>query len=62
MQSFFMATVEQRETVDVWVNRTEANYNKIVKAFQDFGMPVFDMSRDKFMSYPDVDVFSFGVW
>ncbi|MEL6717672.1 MAG: hypothetical protein AAFO82_07160 [Bacteroidota bacterium] len=38
--------------LDIWVNRTEENYDKIVNAFHDFGMPIFDMSKEKFMSYP----------
>ncbi|MEM8525841.1 MAG: nucleotidyltransferase [Bacteroidota bacterium] len=47
--------------LDVWVNRTVENYQKIVQSFRDFGMPVFDMTEEKFLSYPEVDVFSFGV-
>ena len=29
--------------LDVWVNQTEQNYIKLVKAFEKFRMPVFDM-------------------
>lgn len=53
----------QRTTgdLDIWVRRTPDNYDRIVQAFQDFGMLVFDMTKAKFLSYPKVDVFSFGV-
>lgn len=47
--------------MDIWVNRTVENYDRIAQAFQEFGMPLFDMSKEKFLSYPKVDVFSFGV-
>lgn len=47
--------------MDIWVNRTKNNYNKIVKAFTEFGMPVFDMTEENFLYNDDFDVFSFGV-
>jgi hypothetical protein len=47
--------------MDLWVERTEENYIKIKNAFQDFGMPVFDMTKENFMSHPVWDVFTFGV-
>lgn len=46
--------------MDVWVNRTKENYQKIAKAFFDFGMPVFDMTEENFLS-EHYDVWSFGV-
>lgn len=46
--------------MDIWVNRTADNYDRIVKAFHEFGMPVFDMSREKFLS-DEFDVWMFGV-
>jgi hypothetical protein len=46
--------------MDVWVKKTGENYKKIVKAFQEFRMPVFDMSRENFLS-DDFDVWMFGV-
>ncbi len=45
--------------MDVWVKRTSENYDKIVLAFWDFGMPVFDMAREKFLN-GNFDVWSFG--
>jgi uncharacterized nucleotidyltransferase DUF6036 len=46
--------------LDVWVNKTLPNYNKLTAAFSDFGLSVFDMTEYNFLSNPDMDVFSFG--
>ncbi len=46
--------------MDIWVNKTKQNYEKIVKAFHEFKMPVFDMSEEKFLSN-DYDVWMFGI-
>ena len=46
--------------MDVWVNRTKENYQKIAQAFDDFKMPVFDMTETNFLS-DRFDVWSFGV-
>ena len=46
--------------LDVWVKKTELNYHKLSKAFQKFGMPVFEMTRDNFLNHPTWDVFTFG--
>jgi predicted nucleotidyltransferase len=46
--------------MDIWVDRTLENYNKIEQAFFDFGMPVFDMSENSFLNNLELDVFSFG--
>ncbi len=46
--------------MDIWVDRTENNYFKLVKAFQEFNMPIFDMTKDNFMFHPTWDVFKFG--
>jgi len=45
--------------IDIWVRKSEANYLKINAAFLKFGMPVFDMGFENFMS-DQMDVFSFG--
>lgn len=47
--------------MDVWVRPTSENYQKLVKAFTRFGMPVFDMTEQKFLATDQYDVFSFGV-
>ena len=45
---------------DVWVNRTKENYQRIAKAFTDFGMSIFDMTEENFLS-DRYDVWSFGI-
>lgn len=47
--------------MDLWVERTEENYLKIVKAFAEFGMSVFDMTEENFLHHPVWDVFTFGI-
>ena len=46
--------------MDLWVERTVENYNKLKIAFLKFGMPVFDMTEENFLSHPVWDVFTFG--
>ncbi len=46
--------------MDVWVNKTRDNYGKLVKAFAQFGMPVFDMTEDAFLGN-EFDVWAIGV-
>ena len=46
--------------MDLWVERTHENYLRIKKAFEIFGMPVFDMTEKNFLEHPVWDVFSFG--
>jgi len=46
--------------MDIWVNRTKENYSKLIKAFAEFGLPVFDMTESKFLDADTVDVFTFG--
>jgi len=46
--------------MDIWVQCTEENYRKLVKAFDQFYMPVFDMTLTKFLDIKECDVFSFG--
>lgn len=43
------------------VEQTQANYNRLKRAFLEFGMPVFDMTEENFLSHPSWDVFTFGV-
>jgi hypothetical protein len=47
--------------MDIWVDRTAENYSKLQKAFHQFGMPLFDMTEQNFLSHPEWDVFTFGV-
>lgn len=46
--------------LDLWVNKSTDNYARLVKAFNEFGMPVFDMTEDNFLNHPIWDVYSFG--
>jgi len=46
--------------LDIWVEKTPANYEKLVRAFHNFGMPVFDMTAPNFLHHPEWDVFTFG--
>lgn len=45
--------------MDIWVKQTPRNYQKIVKAFNSFGMPTFDMTESNFLGL-EMDVFRFG--
>jgi hypothetical protein len=46
--------------MDIWLERTEDNYRKIKLAFQEFGMPVFDMTEENFLHHENWDVFTYG--
>lgn len=46
--------------MDLWVERSLENYRKLEKAFSQFGMPLFDMNEQNFLSHPVWDVFTFG--
>jgi len=39
--------------MDLWVRKTENNYIKLVKAFYEFGMPVFDMTQENFLNHKE---------
>ena len=46
--------------MDIWVNPTIDNYKRLVNAFQEFGMAVFDMIEKNFLQNKSIDVFTFG--
>lgn len=46
--------------MDIWVERTSENYNRIAQSFMEFGMPVFDMTEHAFLNNRAIDVFTFG--
>ena len=46
--------------LDIWVNKEKGNYLKLVKAFKEFKMPVFDMTEDNFLKNPELNVFTYG--
>lgn len=47
--------------MDIWVEQSPENYKNLKKAFDQFKMPVFDMTEQNFLFHPDWDVFTFGV-
>ena len=47
--------------MDIWVRKTKENYLRIIRAFDEFGMPLFDMTEKNFLFNDKIDVFSFGV-
>jgi predicted nucleotidyltransferase len=46
--------------LDIWVERTEDNYMKLLKALSEFHLPVFDMTKENFLFHESWDVFKFG--
>jgi hypothetical protein len=46
--------------MDIWVNRTLENYQKLLRAFAEFKMLVFDMTQENFLNHNEWDVFRFG--
>jgi hypothetical protein len=45
--------------IDIWVNRTIDNYNKLHKAIREFGLPEIAVKKEEFFS-DNFDVFTFG--
>ncbi len=46
--------------MDIWIDNSAANYDRVTHAFQSFGMPVFDMTLENFMASDKFEVFRFG--
>lgn len=46
--------------LDIWVEKSAENYERLAQAFQQFGMPTFDMTAHNFLHNPALDVFTFG--
>jgi len=46
--------------MDVWIDNTAENYDPLTRAFQSFGMPLFDMTLENFMASEKFEVFRFG--
>ena len=46
--------------MDIWVRKSPDNYSKIEIAFSIFGMPLFDMSLQRFLENDGTNVFTFG--
>jgi hypothetical protein len=45
--------------MDIWVNKTEANYVNLLAAIMEFGLPAAAVVKEQFFSN-EFDVFSFG--
>lgn len=46
--------------LDIWVNPTETNYTKLIKAFSYFGFPTNAIPLEKFLKLENYNVFTFG--
>lgn len=46
--------------LDIFVEVSKDNYDKLVVAFKDFQMPLFDMTEDSFLHKIDINVYTFG--
>lgn len=46
--------------MDIWVEPSRENYKRLVRAFHEFGMSLFDMTESRFLATTIYDVFSFG--
>ena len=46
--------------LDIWVKKNRLNYAKLLNAFEQFGLSLFDMTLDNFLNNDSIDVFTFG--
>lgn len=46
--------------LDIWVNPTPENYQSLLKACHEFGLPILDMTEENFLRNDNLDVFTFG--
>lgn len=46
--------------LDIFVEVSKDNYDKLVAAFKDFQMPLFDMTEDSFLNKIDINVYTYG--
>ena len=46
--------------MDIWIDPTKENYSKLVLAFKDFKMSIFDMTLENFLSVDRFEVFRYG--
>jgi hypothetical protein len=46
--------------MDIWVQPSGENYNRLEKAFAVFGMSVFNMTAERFLNTAQYEVFTFG--
>lgn len=46
--------------LDLFVEVSKGNYDKLVQAFTQFQMPTFDRTEDSFLNQSNVNVYTFG--
>lgn len=46
--------------IDIFVEVSKGNYDKIVQAFDQFQMSLFDMTEESFLHKPHINVYTFG--
>jgi hypothetical protein len=46
--------------MDIWVNTTRNNLQKLKKAFLQFGLPTSELTKERFLKDDSVDVFTYG--
>jgi len=46
--------------LDVWINPTKTNYNRLIQAFSYFGLPTNVLTLDDFLDTENFEVFTFG--
>lgn len=46
--------------LDIWVQKTEDNFQRLMNAFRSFGLPANAFSLEEFMNDSQQDVFTFG--
>ena len=46
--------------LDLFVEVSNNNYDKLVQAFELFKMPTFDMTEDSFLNQSTINVYTFG--
>jgi hypothetical protein len=52
--------IRSTSDMDIWVNRTEENYHKLINAFLDFGLPTIAVDKNQFLYNEEVEVYRFG--
>jgi hypothetical protein len=53
--------IRSTSDLDIWINRTEPNYYKLMKAFLDFGLPTTEVNKSSFLHDEEIEVYRFGI-
>lgn len=46
--------------LDIWIDPTIDNFNKLRIVFPEFGLPTTDLTEAKFLKQTEIDVFTYG--